>query len=407
MNLSGSLDAFGLPDVFALLAMTGKSGALALHRGTDVRVEGVVWFHDGKVTGASADRTRLGLVRRLVGSGAVDDSALRAAVSRAAGSPVGVARALLEAGAVEAATVREAAVDETVDAVFALTRWPDGQFGFDPGARNTDDVGIALEHTWLVAEANARSAAWQELLEVVPSIDGVVSMPVVLEQDPTLNQQEWSLLALVDGRRTVRDLVELTGSGEFAVVTVLAGLARRGLAAVLPAGSGDHIAAVERRLALLRDAEGGSRSTAPEPEPVPEPEATTLPEPAESPAEEPAPAAEAAAPASPAPPGPLTAAAALAAARAGQGLAPGQSAARPAARHEVVPPRPEPFLPGRRVEHPENTPAYAETNLTPTAGATAMAVAPAPVPTGQGIIERDPAVNRSLLLRLIAGVRGL
>jgi hypothetical protein len=32
---------------------------------------------------------------------------------------------------------------------------------------------------------------------------------------------------------------------------------------------------------------------------------------------------------------------------------------------------------------------------------------PAPGPAEQGIIERDPAVNRSLLLRLIAGVRGL
>jgi hypothetical protein len=43
--------------------------------------------------------------------------------------------------------------------------------------------------------------------------------------------------------------------------------------------------------------------------------------------------------------------------------------------------------------------------MTPTAGNTAMV--PAQLPVGQGIIERDPAVNRSLLLRLIAGVRGL
>jgi hypothetical protein len=63
------------------------------------------------------------------------------------------------------------------------------------------------------------------------------------------------------------------------------------------------------------------------------------------------------------------------------------------------------------VEHPEPGSATAyrgpsgEGHLTPTAGATAMV--PAPGPAEQGIIERDPAVNRSLLLRLIAGVRGL
>ena len=45
-------------------------------------------------------------------------------------------------------------------------------------------------------------------------------------------------------------------------------------------------------------------------------------------------------------------------------------------------------------------------------GATARALAdpahlPAPDPRHDSTIERDPSVNRSLLLRLIAGVRGL
>ena len=132
----------------------------------------------------------------------------------------------------------------------------------------------------------------------------------------------------------------------------------------------------------------------------------------------------------------MSAAEALAAARRAQGLGapsgpgvplPGRS------RQEVVPPRPEPFLPGRRPEHPE--PAYAE-HAVPAPAPTAPAVpvaAPSPAPTGvamggrgttavvegstaralaehvdpEGAIERDPHVNRSLLLRLIAGVRGL
>jgi hypothetical protein len=34
-------------------------------------------------------------------------------------------------------------------------------------------------------------------------------------------------------------------------------------------------------------------------------------------------------------------------------------------------------------------------------------VATAAAPAGEGAIERDPTVNRSLMLRLIAGVRGL
>jgi len=60
----------------------------------------------------------------------------------------------------------------------------------------------------------------------------------------------------------------------------------------------------------------------------------------------------------------------------------------------VTPQRPEPVLPARQPDFPE--PAV------PMAMA-AGAGTPMPAPA----IERDPNVNKSLLLRLIAGVRGL
>jgi hypothetical protein len=464
VNLEGSLDAFGLPDVFSLLAMTGKSGRLRLRRtGSATPVEGVVWFHDGRVTGANADCSRQGLVRRIIGSGAVDDVALTTAVGRAGTSPVGVARALLEAGAVEPELLREAAVDQVVDAVFDLSRWENGDFGFDPGARNQDDVGIALDHSWLVAEAKARTEAWEEIRAVVPAPESIPTMPVVLPEDPNVTRDEWALLALVDGRRTVQDLVELTGCGLFAVASVLAGLVRRSLLAVHEPGVEDHVGVVERRVSLLVSLEGQAPAAIvpAAPEPQPEPQAQV-----ENPVEQPADVPAAPAPAPDQAPSRLSASDALAAARLVQGLG-GTLPPRPAARREVVPPRPEPFLPTRQPEHPEVAPAAMSPatgpsqpmgrtaftggpsapvapappspvgppsttspttgtarTLTATAGNTAMAAAPLPmdspsdgggvdgvasrVVTGeQGIIERDPSVNRSLLLRLIAGVRGL
>jgi hypothetical protein len=179
---------------------------------------------------------------------------------------------------------------------------------------------------------------------------------------------------------------------------------QRGLLHVTDTASPDHVSIVERRLGLLATVE----------EPVP---LTRQPEP------EAAVAGQLG----------MSAAAALAAARAAQGQAQagvpgaGSLASRPA--REVVPPRPEPFLPGRRPEHPE--PALAEHGMRPTRstassapssastmpvgggagvveGATALSLAdPMPVSAAEAAIERDPSVNRSLLLRLIAGVRGL
>jgi hypothetical protein len=409
VNLEGSLDAFGLPDVFALLATTGKTGGLMLRRGAGAEpaVSGVVWFRDGRVSGAVSDRARASLVRRVVGSGAVDDAALRQAVARAVSGGVGVARALLEAGAVEPELMRQAATDQVVDAVFDLLRWPDGDFGFDQAAEDLDDVGIALDHGRVLAEAQARSEAWSQLEALVPSPDCVLSVPVVLHHDPEVTRDEWAMLALVDGRRRLRDLVELTGCGEFAVTTTLAHLVQRGLLHVRDAAQPDHVTIVERRMAMLAGLE--STEDAYDPDIADEPEPHHV-----------------------AGPGALgmSAAAALAAARAAQGLpqpgVPGSGAVGRPVRREVVPPRPEPFLPGRRPEHPEpvepvapamhQSPIFSSPTRTSvgggsmTEGATARALSEPSVltePTADGVIERDPAVNRSLLLRLIAGVRGL
>ena len=402
MNLEGSLDAFGLPDVFALLASTGKSGGLMLSRGPRGAepVQGVVWFREGRISGASSDRSRASLVRRVVGSGAVDDAALRQAVARAASGGVGVARALLESGAVDPDLMRQAATDQAVDAVFDLLRWPEGDFGFDQGATDVDEVGISLDHQRVLAEAQARTDSWSQLEALVPGSDSVLAVPVVLHHEPEVSRDEWALLALVDGRRRVRDLTELTGAGEFAVTTTLAHLVQRGLLHVRDAAQPDHVTVVERRLALLAGVEA-----------VPE-------EPRM--AEEPEPAAATGGALG------MSAAAALAAARAAQGMpqsgVPGPGTVqRPMQPREVVPPRPEPFLPGRRPEHPEPAepvaPAmYAGTVPRTTGagamvdGATARALSEPSVvaePLAEGVIERDPGVNRSLLLRLIAGVRGL
>ncbi len=442
MNLEGSLDAFGLPDVFALLCSTGKSGGLLLRRADAAGdpVLGVVWFRDGRVSGASSDRSRASLVRRVVGSGAVDDTALRQAVARTVSGGIGVGRALLEAGAVEPELLRQAASDQVVDAVFDLLRWPEGDFGFDQSEADPDDVGISLDHVRVLAEAQARADAWGQLEALVPSPDSVLAVPVVLHHDPEVSRDEWALLALVDGRRRVRDLVELTGAGQFAVTTTLAHLVQRGLLQVKDAAQPDHVTIVERRLAMLASIESGTAA------PAAQPEAPLAPSDADH-----VPPGHATAGHAPAGPGALgmTAAAALAAARAAQGLAqpgvPGSGqVSRPAARREVVPPRPEPFLPGRRPEHPEPVEPAQPTMRTPMArpstglsgatggsgavlsrpsgagasvssgsvveGATARAWSePEELaePAADGVIERDPGVNRSLLLRLIAGVRGL
>ncbi len=83
----------------------------------------------------------------------------------------------------------------------------------------------------------------------------------------------------------------------------------------------------------------------------------------------------------------------------------------------MVPARPEPFTPEREPDHPDSVrvPAVAGMRVVPN-GTRLAAVGNAlrkeelaheSLADPAVLVERDPSVNKSLLLRLIAGVRGL
>jgi hypothetical protein len=207
----------------------------------------------------------------------------------------------------------------------------------------------------------------------VPSPQTVLTLASTPAEDPQLSRDEWALLSLVDGRRTVAEIVGMCGRGDFTVVSALADLVSRGL---LRTDDADGVAALSRRHDLLARLERNDAVTAPEVE-VAEPVAPPV-ESVDDRADdddEDEPAAEPAKPLASVPDVPRT----------------------PAPRTEVTPKRPEPFLPKRQPEHPEEPVAV------PVAAAGGAAAAPA----AATYIERDPSVNKSLLLRLIAGVRGL
>ena len=361
MRLEGTLDAFSLPDIFQLLSFTKKTGALHLRRTTTDGarpLHGVVHVRGGLVTGARGDASRQELGRRLVGTGLVDDEALAQAAEDLADDPAaGLARLLAEKADLEAAVAARVAGEQIADAVFDLLRWPDGEFAFVVDESDVDDLGAELAVEQLVGEGQRRLESWPSLVEQVPAAGSVLRLSPTAPADATASPEEWPLLALVDGRRSVSDLVGLSGQGEYAVVTALAGLVGGGML-VVSASADDRLV---RRHQLLSALEG-----------VPVEEAT---------------------PAAPEPPAAVA--------------APAQRSDSP-----VIPARPEPFTPTRRPEHAEQVPVTVHAGGgRPSVGhgsvhgATAMQ--PDAVPATSPLVERDPNVNKSLLLRLIAGVRGL
>jgi len=159
---------------------------------------------------------------------------------------VGIARALREAAAVDESVLTAAAADHAVDAVFDLLRWSDGDFSFVVDEPNPDDLAAAMSVDDIVTEGRRRLELWTTLAQTIPSSDTVLAVALPAPADLTVSPDEWALLAIVDGQRSVADLVAVSGRGEFAVVETLATLVDRGL--VVVRRDGDDVGGVSQLL---------------------------------------------------------------------------------------------------------------------------------------------------------------
>ena len=256
MKLEGSLDAFSLPDIFQLLSFTKKTGGLHLAQRRCRR---------RRLLRRRAGHRRLG--RQLPpAAGPAHRGQRRRRPTRLCRLPsrrsprakgVGVVTALLESGAVDADLLRQAAHDQAIDAIFDLLRWQDGDFAFVDGRGQPRRRRRRRRRSRRCSPTPRRAATtWETVSQVVPVAPGRC-WPCRSSWPPSRPSAArsgrcwpWSTAGA-----SVAELVDLTGSGQYAVVSTLAALVQRGLLEVREdAGDGeelDHVAVVLRRQALL------------------------------------------------------------------------------------------------------------------------------------------------------------
>lgn len=258
--LSGSLDAFALSDVFSLLAMTRKTGTLRIRTG---RAEGWLEFRDGEVAYAVSDTRRMALASRLLGGGLVDDGQLRHIVAAQRGGAAALSQALLQSDVVDEQAFDALFREQIQDAVFELMRQPEGDFDFDPALPGAEydgqarTVHLTVGTDQLVEEGQRRLREWDDILTHVVSFDAVVTLaprPPTEAVTVSMEADQWRLLTFVDGRRTVRDLVDLIGQGEYGTCQMIASLSSSGLVEVVDPTDGGRtrVAELVARHDLLR-----------------------------------------------------------------------------------------------------------------------------------------------------------
>ncbi len=235
MGIEGPLRDLAVHDVFQLLDLGRKSGALVI--GSELRNnEGRVWFEDGCVVYACIRSNPHPLGSLLVRTGRITDGdhALARAMQRERGDRRRLGEILVDIGAISRHEL-EQQVRQQVEAVaFELLSWDEGFFRFDEsgGDLSSADATVRIPTESLLMEAARRIDEWSRIRERVPHLDLVPrlsgpdggAMPR-LDLLPT----EWRMLTLIDGQRSLRGIAEEIGESEFDVARIAFGLVCTGV----------------------------------------------------------------------------------------------------------------------------------------------------------------------------------
>ena len=235
MAIEGPLRELGVHDVFQLLDLSRKTGALRVIAEL-ARDEGTVYFEQGRVVHATLRSQQHSLGAVLVRAGRIteaDFASARTVVGRG-GSARTVGEALVAAGAVTAREVERHARAHIEAVVFEMMSWREGHFSFEEGAEGDApaEANVRLSIESLLMEGARRIDEWSRIADTVPNVAVVPALAPVKDDHPPLldlRPAEWEVLAAVDGARDVRAIATTLDASEFDVARTVYGLAVTGV----------------------------------------------------------------------------------------------------------------------------------------------------------------------------------
>ena len=224
----GTLDDFTLPEILRMLAFSNKSGTLHVARKAGT---GRITFSQGNVTYAETELSSSRLGQKLVGAGKISPAQLRQALDVQATSGDRLGRVLVSSESVTRSDLQQALRAQVEEAAYELMCWEAGEFSWEPGAEEAD-AEVSLDIEELMREVETRLAQQAEVQLHLSRPGAVPRMVDHAPQGPgdiNIRPEQWRVLVLVDGHRSVGDLAVSAGVPEADVVRTLNDLAAAGL----------------------------------------------------------------------------------------------------------------------------------------------------------------------------------
>ena len=220
-----------LTDLLQFLAAGRKSGTLKFDRG---KVTKQVYFKNGLIVGSKSNDPREYLGQVLLHYGKVDDNQLKAAreVQRTSGAKLG--EVLVQQGYLTENEVLDILKTRTLDAIYDLFMWNEGEFEFyDDDPLPDDLLLIEVEPTTVIMEGIYRIDELARYRTLVPSDRAILELNAGWTSSLKLGKEFRQVLFFVEKRMSVAEICYHMHASAFHVYGQLYTLISEGVARVV------------------------------------------------------------------------------------------------------------------------------------------------------------------------------
>lgn len=226
MAIKGSLSEATLPDVIQLLSYSLKSGCLSV---TDGKNFGNIFIKDGKIIYATLLNRKDQLGDILVSKQKISKSNLEQALAIQKVKKRRLGEILIEMGAISAEIVESALKEQISETIFTMLIWETGYFNFEadllPGA---DEFTVQLSPQGILLEGARRIDEWRKIENKIPPFETVLVSKGDFSNVPLITQEQ-RIIKLIDGSRTIDEILKLSEYDFFETCRTIYGLISAGI----------------------------------------------------------------------------------------------------------------------------------------------------------------------------------
>jgi len=243
MAIEGPLRELGIHDVFQLLDLSRKTGALRVT--SELRHnEGTIYFDNGVIVSAEIRSNPHPLGAMLLRTGKITEADLERArdMQQRQGDKRRLGQILVALGVITQREVERQVRFQIEEVVFEVMSWNEGYFSFNElvETRVPTELTVRIPVEALLMEGARRIDEWSRIENRIPHVGVVPSLAPTPEGgggELDLLPPEWEVLALIDGERSVRTLATQLGRSDFEVAKTLFGLESAGVIVLMDPGN--------------------------------------------------------------------------------------------------------------------------------------------------------------------------